>query len=131
MSVTLQEVLKTDTLEIQRQKFNQVALDIFNTLGGGTNLNVGTIGIDDGTLSSPGLYFGNEVTSGIFRESQYKWGLVANTNLIVTLGDDNYQPTQPGAVPSYDFNIYQNVKTFGTNTILNGSITNIGKNYPH
>lgn len=67
MAITLQEVLKTDTLEIQRQKFNQVALDIFNTLGGAAQLSVLDVGISDGTVGDPSLYFNNEVTLGIFR----------------------------------------------------------------
>jgi plastocyanin len=67
MSITLQEVLKTDTLEIQRQKFNQVALDIFNTLGGSAQLSVLDVGISDGLVTDPSLYFNNEVTLGIFR----------------------------------------------------------------
>lgn len=67
MAIQLQEVLKTDTLEIQRQKFNQVALDIFNTLGGAAQLSVLDVGISDGTVNDPSLYFNNEVSLGIFR----------------------------------------------------------------
>ena len=67
MAITLQEVLKTDTLEIQRQKFNQVALDIFNTLGGAAQLSVLDVGIEDGNVNDPSLYFNNEVGLGLFR----------------------------------------------------------------
>lgn len=121
MTIQLQEVLKTDTLEIQRQKFNQVALDIYNTLGGGTDLNVGTIGIDDGTLSAPGLYFGNEPTLGFYRPTQYKMGLVAENTLVASIGDHQYNPLVGIVNPT--LNYYRDLNGYAANAISSGSYT--------
>jgi len=90
MSVTLQEVLKTDTLEIQRQKFNTLAQDTFNVLAGGTNLSAGTVGIADGTLSSPALYFNSETPLGLYKPSDYNLTFVADNQELITFGDLNY-----------------------------------------
>ena len=115
MSVTLQEVLKTDTLEIQRQKFNTLALDTFNVLAGGTNLNVGTIGIDDGTLSAPGLYFGNEPTLGLYRPAIYKMEFAVDNNSVMSIGDHAYNPLVGTSNPTV--NVYKNLNSFAQNSI--------------
>lgn len=110
MSIQLQEVLKTDTLEIQRQKFNQVALDIFNTLGGTAQLSVFDVGISDGTVNDPSLYFNNEVTLGIFRAGAGEFSFAAG-------GEKPLSVKSPGAI------FYKDLRV-GTEGI--GSLTPVG-----
>lgn len=122
MSIQLQEVLKTDTLEIQRQKFNQVALDIYNTLAGGTNLLVGTIGIDDGTISDLGLYFNDETSLGFFRERDKKLTFVADQQKIFAVGDHQYDPLavdgEGNPIPvDLSLNLYKNTNYWQEDSI--------------
>lgn len=126
MSVQLQEVLKTDTLEIQRQKFNTLALDTFNVLAGGTNLNVGTIGIDDGTVTAPGLYFGTEPNLGVYKAGDTKWGFAAQNELVAAYGVHDFQPNQPN--PN-TFLFYKDVNFYSASSIVTSSITQRGSGY--
>jgi hypothetical protein len=121
MSVTLQEVLKTDTLEIQRQKFNTLALDTFNVLAGGTNLSAGTVGISDGTLASPALYFNAEQTLGLYRANDYKLAYAVDNNLVMSVGDHEYNSLVGVSNPTV--NVYRNLNTFSDNAITGFTFT--------
>jgi len=127
MSVTLQEVLKTDTLEIQRQKFNTLALDTFNVLAGGTNLSAGTVGIADGTVTSPALYFNNETNLGLFRAGDREMGFASNGQMLFSVGDDEY--TGQFDIPDDTVNLYTRGKVFTPSGIKTASVTDAGLNY--
>lgn len=127
MSVQLQEVLKTDTLEIQRQKFNTLALDTFNVLAGGTNLSAGTVGIADGTVTAPALYFNNQTNLGLFRAGDREMGFASNGQMLFSVGDDEY--TGEFDVPDDTVNLYTRGKVFTPSGIQTASVNDAGLNY--
>lgn len=63
----LRNVAKTDTLETQRQKINQLAQDVFDLGGGGGGSLSGTFSLNNGTRSAPSLFFTNQTNTGLFK----------------------------------------------------------------
>jgi hypothetical protein len=63
----LRNVVKADTLEIQRQKINQLAQDVFDLGGGGGGSLSGTFSLSNGTRSAPSLFFTNQTNTGLFK----------------------------------------------------------------
>ena len=63
----LRNVAKSDTFERQRQTINQIAQDIYNLGGGGSDLSTGLLRLGDGTRTTPSLSFANDTSVGIYR----------------------------------------------------------------
>jgi len=60
-------VARTDTFEIQRQKINTIATQIFNISAGGSDLATGILKLGDGTKSTPSLAFSTDETLGLYK----------------------------------------------------------------
>jgi hypothetical protein len=74
----LRNVAKTDTLEIQRQKINLIANDIFNIGSGGSDLSTGNLKLGDGTRTEPSLAFVSDPSLGIYKPRQKTFGFVSS-----------------------------------------------------
>lgn len=77
MPATLRNVAKTDTLETQRQKINQIAEDVYSIASGGSDLSTGNLKLGDGTRTTPSLSFNSDSTLGIYKAANNTFGFVS------------------------------------------------------
>jgi hypothetical protein len=113
----LRSVAKTDTFEVQRQKINQIAQDVFSIGSGGSDLATGNLKLGDGTRTDPSLAFTSDSTLGIYKPSAKTFGFVSGGKKIA-----DYSET---AVYTFkDLIVQQNILTYE-----GLSVTNVGSNY--
>lgn len=80
-------VAKTDTFEIQRNKINDIGVQIFNVTAGGSDLATGELKLGDGTKPLPSLSFTSDPSLGFYKAAQQEIGFVSSGKDIV-----NYRP---------------------------------------
>jgi len=80
-------VAKTDTFEIQRNKINDIGVQIFNVTAGGSDLATGELKLGDGTKPLPSLAFTSDPSLGFYKAAQQEIGFVSAGKDIV-----NYRP---------------------------------------
>jgi hypothetical protein len=113
----LRSVAKTDTFEVQRQKINQIAQDVFSIGSGGSDLATGNLKLGDGTRTDPSLSFTSDSTLGIYKPAAKTFGFVSGGKKIA-----DYSET---AVYTFkDLIVQQNI-------LINSglSVSNSGDNY--
>jgi len=132
-------VAKTDTFEKQRQKINQIGQDLLDLT---TATGAGAFSLNDGTVSSPGLFFTNSTNTGVYRGQGRSLNITAdgigvasftNTSLTsllpiktlssaVELGTAGVTISSAGG--AYSGGIYPNVPfTGGSGRELRGTVT--------
>lgn len=110
-------VAKTDTFELQRQKINDIGVQIFNVTAGGSDLATGELKLGDGTKSLPSLAFTSDPSLGFYKASSQEIGFVSSGKDIV-----NYRPDKV-----YSFqDLYVRKRTLITDGL---SIQAAGQNY--
>jgi len=155
MPAILRNVAKTDTLETQRQKINQIASDVYTISSGGSDLSTGNLKLGDGTISSPSLAFVSDEKLGIYKPSNKVIGIVSDDKKLLDFKSDSsvfyrdivvqkksldslgLQITNDGS--NYDAGTYSDIAVVGgsgENGTLNievagftGTITNTGSGY--
>jgi hypothetical protein len=60
-------VARTDTFELQRQKINNIATQIFDISDGGSDLSTGNLKLGNGTKNVPSLAFTTDSTLGLYK----------------------------------------------------------------
>jgi hypothetical protein len=110
-------VARTDTFEIQRQKINDIATQIFNISAGGSDLSTGILKLGDGTKTGPSLAFTTDDTLGLYKPQAKAIGFVSGSKRIADLRESQ--------VVSFK-DLFVQKKSISTETI---SITNPGQNY--
>ena len=110
-------VARTDTFEIQRQKINDIATQIFNISAGGSDLSTGILKLGDGTKTGPSLAFTTDDTLGLYKPAAKSIGFVSGSKRIIDLRESQ--------VVSFKDLLVQK-KSLSTETT---SITNPGQNY--
>lgn len=71
------QVTKTDTLEILRQKVNQLGESLFSISSGGSDLSAGNIKLGDGSRTEPSLAFVSETDLGLYKPQSKTLGIVS------------------------------------------------------
>ena len=80
-------IARTDTLEMQRVKVNDIANQLFNVTSGGSDLQAGNIKLGDGTISNPSLAFTNDPDLGMYKQSNGVFGFVSNSKKLSDLSE--------------------------------------------
>ena len=113
----LRSVAKTDTFEVQRQKINQIAQDVFSIGSGGSDLATGNLKLGDGTRTDPSLAFTSDSTLGIYKPRAKTFGFVSGGKKIADYSETTVYTFK-------DLILQQNI------LISEGlSISNAGSNY--
>ena len=79
----LRSVAKTDTFEIQRQKINQIAQDLYTVQ---TAVGEGGFSLSDGSASSPSLFFTSQPSVGIYKGIGKAFNIASDGTGIISLG---------------------------------------------
>ena len=79
----LRSVAKTDTFEVQRQKINQIAQDVFSIGSGGSDLATGNLKLGDGTRTAPSLAFDSDNSLGFYKANLKTLGFVADGKKLI------------------------------------------------
>lgn len=82
-------VARTDTLEQQRVKINDIGSQVFSITAGGSDLSTGNLKLGDGTIIAPSLAFQNEGTLGLFRSSVQTISFVSDSKFVFDISRDN------------------------------------------
>jgi hypothetical protein len=151
----LRNVAKTDTLEIQRQKINLIANDIFNIGSGGSDLSTGNLKLGDGTRTEPSLAFVSDPSLGIYKPRQKTFGFVSSGKKIADYSETAVYTFKDLIIQqniltnagislldkgsNYDAGTYTDIPLVGgtgdgatadiTVTEFGGEVTNVGSNY--
>jgi hypothetical protein len=155
MPATLRNVAKTDTLETQRQKINQIAEDVYSIASGGSDLSTGNLKLGDGTRTTPSLSFNSDSTLGIYKAANNTFGFVSGGKKIADYSQSAVYTFKDLIIQqnilsnsgisllnkgfNYDAGTYSNVPLVGgtgdgataniTVTEFGGQIINYGSNY--
>jgi len=89
-------VAKTDTFEIQRQKINTIAENVFAFAAGGSDLATGNLKLGDGTKNEPSLAFTSDLQLGLYKSEQ-------NTATFVSATKRIFEYSNSGSVYYRDF----------------------------
>ena len=148
-------VARTDTFELQRQKINTIADQIFNVTAGGSDLATGNLKLGDGTRPAPSLAFITEETLGLYRPDIGTIGFIASQKKLFNISEADIVAFRDFKVQqsvlqtagltittsgsNYDVGIYNNISLTGgtgagaiadiTVSEFEGTITNVGANY--
>jgi hypothetical protein len=151
----LRSVAKTDTFEIQRQKINQIAQDVFSIGSGGSDLATGNLKLGDGTRTDPSLAFTSDSTLGIYKPRAKTFGFVSGGKKIADYSEttvytfkdlilqqnilSNSGVSLSNSGSRYDAGSYNDVRLVGgtgdnataniTVTEFDGVINSVGSNY--
>lgn len=122
-------VAKTDTFEIQRQKINTIAENVFAFAAGGSDLATGNLKLGDGTKNEPSLAFTSDLQLGLYKSAQNTATFVSATKRIfeynsvgsvyyrdfiirkATLFNEGIEIQADGQ--NYDVGSYQDISAFG------------------
>jgi hypothetical protein len=150
----LRSVAKTDTFEIQRQKINQIAQDLYTVQ---TAVGEGGFSLSNGSVSEPALFFTSQPSVGIYKGQGKSFNIASNNKGVISFSDNYVTSLQnirtlissipPGnsgvtianSGTNYNPGTYANVPLLGgsggsalaTVTVvgINGSITSQGIRY--
>jgi hypothetical protein len=81
----LRSVAKTDTFEIQRQKINLIAQDVYDFTSGESSITVLKTEYADGSLVSPSFTFETDVTLGIYKDGAQRLGFASGGKPVLSL----------------------------------------------
>lgn len=156
MPATLREVLRSNTFEGQRLIINSLGQDVYDFTSG---LISSSIRLDDGTASSPAIFFNSDVDLGIYKSADGVLNIVSAGGTALLISNTRIQPykdfiyessdagsvnfNQPGGIPAvgsgYTPGNYVNRATTGgsgsgltvdfTVVAFTGTITNSGSGY--
>jgi hypothetical protein len=113
----LRSVAKTDTFEIQRQKINLLAQDLYGYVSGQNTIPVLKTEYSDGSLTAPSLTFDSDTTLGIYKDGSQRLGFAGNSKPILSL---SYQGSY------FAQNFYAEKRSLDTTKI---NIVSGGQNY--
>jgi hypothetical protein len=101
-------VARTDTFELQRQKINNIATQIFDISDGGSDLSTGNLKLGNGTKNVPSLAFTTDSTLGLYKPNPKAIGFVSGSKRIVNIQEDSF-------ISFKDFNVInKSLNTAGT-----------------
>jgi len=114
----LRNVAKTDTLEIQRQKINLIAQDVFTVQ---SSVGEGGFSFSDGSVTSPSLFFTTQPNLGMYKSALGTITIASTNKNVISFSDTRVIALKP-------FSLRSNaIGNLGAGSVL--SITNSGSNY--